>query len=174
LSARHLVWLRQTKWRIRGILPPDKPAANNIAEKNIERVATITTIGTSGFCDPNGVEQFEPEWLIEHNNHEMINQMVERHEEAHRGNWQEYMRQSANDWREYPQLTEEQLCSINCPALFITGENDKFVGEERVKRLSSLVKGSRYLVVPNGSHRPHMLRENPILVNDTILEFLER
>jgi pimeloyl-ACP methyl ester carboxylesterase len=144
-----------------------------IAERSIERVATITTIGTSGFCDPTGVEQFEPEWLIEHNNHEMINQMTERHEEAHRGNWQEHMRQSANDWRDYPQLSEEQLRSINCPALFITGENDKFVGEDRVKRLSSLVKGSRYLVVPNGSHRPHMLRENPILVNDTILDFLE-
>lgn len=30
-----------------------------------ERVVTLTAIGTSGFCDPTGAEEFEPEWLIE-------------------------------------------------------------------------------------------------------------
>lgn len=139
-----------------------------------ERAATLTTIGTGGFCDPTGVEQFEPEWLIEHGQLDTIRQMTERHEEAHRGDWQEHMRQSAQDWRRYPQLTEAQLGSIRCPALFITGEHDPFVGEERVRRLSALVTGSTYKVVAGGSHRPHMLREQPILVNDTILDFLER
>jgi len=62
--------------------------------------------------------------------------------------------------RLYPQLTENQLSSIECPSLFITGEHDQFAGEESVKRLASLVKGSSYLVVPGGSHRPHMVREN--------------
>lgn len=145
----------------------------DIAVNHPERVATLTTIGTGGFCDPTGVEEFEPEWLIEHEKHEMINLIIERHEEAHRGNWQEHMRQSARDWRLYPQLTGEQLSSILCPALFITGEHDPFAGEERVKYLSALVQDSAYLVVPGGSHRPHMLRESPILVNDTILAFIE-
>ncbi|KIL40016.1 alpha/beta hydrolase [Gordoniibacillus kamchatkensis] len=144
-----------------------------IAVNRPERVVTLTTIGTGGFCDPTGVEQFEPEWLIEHEKHDTINQMLERHEEAHRGNWQEHMRQAAEDWRLYPQLTKEQLSEIRCPALFITGEHDPFAGEARVQQLSALVKGSTYLVVPGGSHRPHMLRESPILVNDAILEFLE-
>ncbi|OAB41914.1 alpha/beta hydrolase [Paenibacillus glacialis] len=130
-------------------------------------------MGTSGFCDPTGVEEFEPEWLLEKGLQDTINQMIERHEEAHKGNWQEHMRQSAQDWRLYPQLTKEQLSGITCPTLFITGEHDKFAGEERVKQLASLVKGSKYLVIPNGGHRPHMLRENPTLVNDTILQFLE-
>jgi pimeloyl-ACP methyl ester carboxylesterase len=110
--------------------------------------------------------------LIENGKQETINQMIERHKEAHNGNWQEFMRQSAQDWRLYPQLTEEQIRSITCPALFITGEHDPFVGEEKIKRLVTLVKGSRYVVIPNGSHRPHMLRENPTLVNDTIFQFL--
>ncbi|MDF2723918.1 MAG: alpha/beta hydrolase, partial [Paenibacillus sp.] len=139
-----------------------------------ERVRTLATIGTSGFCDPTGVEQFEPEWLIEHGMRQTIDQMTERHEEAHRGDWAEFMRQSALDWRLYPQLTEEQLGSITCPALFMTGEHDPFVGEDKVKRLSSLVSGSSSFVVPGGSHRPHMAREYPVLVNDTILQFLER
>ncbi|WJH36753.1 alpha/beta hydrolase [Paenibacillus sp. CC-CFT747] len=120
------------------------------------------------------MEEFEPDWLIQQGKQEMINQMMERHEEAHRGNWQEYMRQSAEDWRKYPQLTKEQLSRIACPALFITGEHDPFVGDQRIKQLSALVKGSSYLVVPGESHRPHMTRESPLLVNVTIMDFLER
>ncbi|QGQ98226.1 alpha/beta hydrolase [Paenibacillus psychroresistens] len=136
------------------------------------RVATLTTIGTSGFADPSGADEFEPERLIETGNHEMINQMIERHQDAHQGNWQEFMRQSAKDWRLYPQLTEEQISRISCPSLFISGQHDPFVGEEKVKFLSTLVDRAQYLSVPGGSHRPHMLRESPVYVNDSILEFL--
>ncbi|REK77876.1 alpha/beta hydrolase [Paenibacillus paeoniae] len=143
-----------------------------LAVHHSDRVVTLTTIGTSGFCDPTGVEQFEPEWIVAEGLHGMIHQMTERHQEAHKGNWEEHMRQAARDWRLYPQLTESQLRGIRCPSLFITGEHDAFAGEERVKHLSSLVKGSQYLVVPGGSHSPHMIREKPILVNDTILPFL--
>jgi pimeloyl-ACP methyl ester carboxylesterase len=137
-----------------------------------QRVATLTTIGASGFADSSGADEFEPEWLIENGNHETINQMMERHQEAHRGNWQEFMRQSAKDWRLYPQLTKEQISRISCPALFISGEHDPFVGEEKLKLLSTLVEGSQYLSVPGGSHRPHMLRESPVYVNDRILDFI--
>ncbi|MFD0869240.1 Dihydrolipoyllysine-residue acetyltransferase component of acetoin cleaving system [Chlamydia abortus] len=145
-----------------------------LAVNHPERVITLTTIGTSGFCDPTGVEEFEPEWLIDKGMQTTIDQMMERHSEAHKGNWQEFMKQSAEDWRLYPQLTTEQLGSIQCPCLFISGEHDPFVDEERVKYLSSLVKGSKYLVVSGGSHRPHMTRENPTLVNDSILQLLEQ
>ncbi len=145
-----------------------------VAVNHPDRAAILTTIGTGGLCDPTGAEEFEPEWLIANGKKDTINSMMERHLEAHKGNWQEHMRQAAKDWRLYPQLTKEQLSSINCPALFITGEHDPFVGEERVKQLCSLVRGSKNLVVPNGSHRPHMLRENPTLVNDTIFQFLEK
>jgi len=137
-----------------------------------ERVVTLTAIGTSGFADPSGADQFEPEWLLEHGPQEKIEFAKERHEEAHRGNWQEFMRQSAKDWRLYPQLTREQIGGIGAPSLFISGEHDPFVGEERLKLLSSLVKNARFLVVPGGSHRPHMQRESPALVNDAILDFL--
>ncbi|MBD3919313.1 alpha/beta hydrolase [Paenibacillus sp. PR3] len=143
-----------------------------IAVNHSNRVASLTTIGTGGTCEPDGVEQFEPEWLLVHHRQDTINQMIERHEEAHRGDWQQFMRQSAQDWRLYPQLTEEQLRTISCPSLFITGEHDPYAGEEKVRWLSSLVAGSMYDVVPGGSHRPHMTREYPVLVNDTILRFL--
>ncbi|MWV42015.1 alpha/beta fold hydrolase [Paenibacillus sp. HJL G12] len=137
-----------------------------------ERVSTLTTIGTSGFADPTGVEEFEPEWLIGHDRQDTIQQMTERHEEAHLGNWQEHMRQSAQDWRLYPKLSESQLKNISCPSLLITGEHDPFVGEEKIRRLGSLIQHSEIMVVQGGSHRPHMVREQPVQVNDRILQFL--
>lgn len=137
-----------------------------------ERVATLTTIGTSGFVDPSGAEEFEPEWLIEKGKVGVIDQMIERHEEAHSGDWQTFMRESAKDWRLYPQLSKEQLASIRCGSLFISGENDPFGGEEKIKYLNSLVKGSRYLLIEGCSHSPHMVRENPVYVNDSILDFI--
>jgi len=143
-----------------------------LAVNDPDKVASLTTIGHGGFADPTGVEEFEPEWLIRHEKHAMIESMLERHEEAHRGDWQEFMRQSALDWRLYPQLTAEQISGIRCPALFMAGQHDPFASEEKLRYLSSLVPGSRYVVVTNGSHRPHMLRESPVYVNDTILEFL--
>ncbi|WP_342415065.1 alpha/beta hydrolase [Paenibacillus sp. FSL R10-2782] len=144
------------------------------AAKHPQKFATLTTIGCSGWACPEGANEFEPEWLIENGRYEMIHQMMERHEEAHRGNWQEFMRQSAKDWRLYPQLTREQLSSITCPAFFIAGEHDEFVTEEQLKDLCSLVKDSRYLIAPYCSHRPHMLREKPEFINDSILRFLNK
>ncbi|OKP98375.1 alpha/beta hydrolase [Paenibacillus sp. P46E] len=134
----------------------------------------MTTIGSSGFKEPSGADEYEPEWLAAHGKDVIIQQMLERHEEAHRGNWQEFMRQSAADWRLFPQLTEEQIHSIGCPSLFIAGEHDPFVQEFQLQHLTALVKNSQYLVVPGGSHRPHMLRENPVMVNDAILHFLKQ
>ena len=138
-----------------------------------EKVATLTTIGCSGFADPTGADDFEPEQLISSGQQGIIDHMLANHMDAHGGNWQEFMRQSAEDWREYPQLTVEQLQSICCPALFIAGEHDPFARDEQLKYLCSLVTGSRYWIVPGGSHRPHMLREKPQLVNDEILGFLK-
>jgi pimeloyl-ACP methyl ester carboxylesterase len=83
------------------------------------------------------------------------------------------MRQSARDWRLYPQLSAEQLSQISCPSFFIAGENDPFAREEQLKTLCGWVKGSRYLIISGASHRPHMLREKPQLVNDEILKFLQ-
>lgn len=135
------------------------------------KVASLTTIGTSGFNDPLR-ESTEGEWLNESGPREIIQQMTERHRDAHQGNFFEFMRQNATNERVYPHLTEDQLAGIRCAALFISGEHDPFVGVDKIKRLCALVRGARALIVPGCSHRPHMLRENPVLVNDTILDFM--
>ncbi|WP_405112829.1 alpha/beta fold hydrolase [Paenibacillus sp. FSL K6-1217] len=79
------------------------------------RIATLTTIGTSGFCEPAGAgsTNLNSCWRI--SQQAFIDQMIERHQEAHQGNWKYYLRQTVQDWIRYPDLTEEQLGSITCP-----------------------------------------------------------
>lgn len=148
-------------------------AALYCAVNHPDKVATLTTIGASGFADPTGADEYEPEQLLKNGKQSIIDHMLANHMDAHRGNWQEFMRQSAQDWRLYPQLTIQQLSNIRAPSLFIAGENDPFTSAEQLQRLCGLVQGSRCLIVPGGSHRPHMLREKPQEVNDEILSFLK-
>jgi pimeloyl-ACP methyl ester carboxylesterase len=138
-----------------------------------DKVKTLTTIGCGGVADPTGADDFEPEQLLKNNQHSLIDHMRANHMDAHRGNWQEFMRQSAMDWRSYPRFTDQQLGSIRCPAFFIAGEKDPFTPEDQLVHLTSMVQGSRYWIVPGCSHRPHMLRESPLLVNAEILQFLQ-
>jgi len=138
-----------------------------------QRIASLTSIGQSGFVASMGSEEFEPEWLLQNGRNDFIESMIERHTEAHRGNWQEFLRQKVKDWRTYPQLSNEQLSGINCPTLFIAGQYDEFATEDDLKRVTALIRNSRYVVVLGCSHRPHMSRENPVFVNDTILQFIE-
>ncbi|MCR8630202.1 alpha/beta fold hydrolase [Paenibacillus radicis (ex Xue et al. 2023)] len=137
------------------------------------RIASLTSIGQSGFVASMGSEEFEPEWLLQNGRYDFINLMKERHLEAHRGNWQEFLRQKVYDWRKFPQLSNEELRSINCPTLFLAGQYDPFAPEEDLKRVTDLIPNSSYVIVPNCSHRPHMIRENPVFVNDTILQFID-
>lgn len=98
---------------------------------------------------------------------------MERHLDAHQGNWQQFLRQKVKDWRTYLQLSDKELSSIICPALFIAGQFDVLGPEEDLKRATALIRNSSYVIVPDCSHRPHMSGENPVFVNDTILNFIE-
>lgn len=82
-----------------------------------QSIISITSIGQSGFVASMESVQFEPEWLLEHERYDFINMMKSRHMEAHRGDWQQFLRQKVTDWRTYPQLSNDQLSSIKCPTL---------------------------------------------------------
>lgn len=137
-----------------------------------QRFKTLTTIGCAGAADPTGADDFEPEALLRDGKQAIIAHMQANHADAHRGDWQEFMRQSARDWRLYPRLSDSQLADIRCPAFFIAGEHDSFVHAAQLQRLCALLPNARYWLVPGGTHRPHMLHEQPRLVNAEILRFL--
>jgi len=137
------------------------------------RIASLTSIGQCGFVACEGSEDFEPEWLLQNGREDFINSMIERHLEAHQGDWQEFLRQKVKDWRTYPRLSDEELSSIACPTLLIAGQYDELAPEDDLKRATALIRNSRYVIVPGCSHRPHMSGENPSFVNETILQFLK-
>jgi len=143
-----------------------------MAVKHPSRVGSLVTIGCSGFAEPQGADDFEPEALLRNGQQGIIDRMKANHEEAHRGNWQEFMHQSARDWRGYPRLTQEELSGIQAPSFFIAGENDPYASQAQLSFLCTLVKDSRYQIIPGCDHRPHMLGGNAPLVNHEILQFL--
>ncbi|MDQ0878756.1 pimeloyl-ACP methyl ester carboxylesterase [Paenibacillus sp. V4I3] len=147
--------------------------ALHCAVSHPHRIASLTSIGQCGFVASKRSEEFEPEWLLQNGHNDFINSMIERHMDAHQGNWQEFLRQKVKDWRTYPRLNDEELSSIACPILFIAGQYDELAPEDDLKRSAALIHNSRYVIVPGSSHRPHMNGENPVFVNDTILNFIE-
>lgn len=146
--------------------------ALHLAVSHPHRLVSLTSIGQCGFVAAEGSEEFEPEWLLQNGRNDFIHSMIERHMDAHQGNWQEFLREKVKDWRTYPRLNDEELRSIACPTLFIAGQYDELAPEEDLKRATALIHNSRYVIVSGCSHRPHMSGENPVFVNDTILDFI--
>ena len=147
--------------------------ALHLAAKYPEMVRSITTIGCGGIADPTGADDFEPESLIQSNQLQLIELMKVQHAEAHGGDWQHHMRQSAQDWRRYPSLSENDWSKLAMPMLLIGGENDIFASHQRLLEMKACCPQAEIWVVPGGSHRPHMPMEQIKEVNLRILNFLK-
>lgn len=138
------------------------------------RVRSITTIGCGGVADPSGADDYEPEALESSGQTAFIERMKTLHAEAHGGDWRQYLRESARDWRRYPDLSDEQWRRLTMPMLLIAGENDSFAPEDRLLRIRDRCPQAEILIVPGGSHRPHTVAEQPMLVNQRILSFIAK
>lgn len=134
-----------------------------------ERVQSFVSIGGGVAPVPDGSEDFLPESLLARNDINFIEDLKTRHFDAHRGNWQEYLRQTVADWRNHPNMTEEEWKAITCPVLFINGEHDPFGScTELQKKCPHAVA---YEVKASG-HRPHFVMEQGKEINELILKFL--
>lgn len=134
-----------------------------------DKVRSLVTIGGAAFPRPEGAEDFLPENLIKSGADDFIEDMKARHFEAHRGDWETYLKYTVEDWKSQPCLTDEEWQNIRCPALFINGENDPFgtVEEQKAK-----VPSAKTYKVMGGGHRPHFVGEQIDDINARILEFL--
>lgn len=142
-----------------------------MAAKYPQKVKSLVTIGGAAFPRPAGAKDFLPENLLKNNSLDFIEDMKARHAEAHRGDWQTYLRNTVADWQQQPSLTEEEWKNITCPAFFINGENDPF---GTCEELQAKVPSAKIYKVLGGSHHPHFVGEQIDDINKMILEFISR
>lgn len=140
-----------------------------MAAKYPDKVKSLTTIGGAAYPRPDGAESFLPENLINSGDTGFIEDMNLRHLDAHRGDWQTYLRNTVSDWKNHPSLTDDEWKAIKCPALFINGENDSL---GTCKELKEKVHHGRTYEVAESGHRPHFVGEKILEVNSVILDFL--
>ena len=141
-----------------------------MASTRPERVKSFTAIGAGVAPVPKGSEDFMPEKIVERNDIAFIEDMQTRHMDAHRGNWQEFLRQTVADWRRHPSMTDHDWKKIRCPVLFINGEFDSFGS---CKELKEKCPHARIHEVAGSGHRPHFVMEQGKEINKLILDFLE-
>ena len=97
-----------------------------MAAKYPDKIKSLVTIGGAARPRPEGAADFLPENLLKNGDLDFIEDIKARHHEAHRGDWQTYLRNTVADWQNHPSLTDAEWQHITCPAFFINGEHDTF------------------------------------------------
>lgn len=139
-----------------------------MAAKYPEKVKSLVTVGGGAYPRVESADSFLPESLLENNDLGFIEDMKARHQDAHRGDWQTYLRNTVADWKTHPSLTDAEWAAIQCPAFFINGENDPF---GTCAELKEKVPSAKVFQVKNGGHRPHFVGEQAKELNPMILDF---
>lgn len=140
-----------------------------MASKYPDKVKSLITIGGAVYPRPEGSDDYLPENLLRKNETEFIETIQLRHLDAHRGDWQTYLRMTVDDWKKHPCLSDDEWKNIKCPALFINGEHDPL---GTCTELQEKVPVSKIYEVKGGGHRPHFVGEQIDEVNTLILDFL--
>lgn len=139
-----------------------------MAAKYPQKVKSLVTIGGGAYPRTEGADSFLPEALLEKGDTAFIEDMKVRHYEAHRGDWQTYLRTTVADWKTHPNLTDEEWAAIKCPTFFINGETDPF---GTCAELKEKVPTAKVYEVKDGGHRPHFVGEQAKELNSMILDF---
>lgn len=140
-----------------------------MAAKYPEKVKSLVTIGGAAYPRPDGADDYLPENLLRKNDTDFIEDMRLRHLDAHRGDWQTYLKMTVADWKNHPSLSDDEWRNIRCPAFFINGEKDTL---GTCTELHEKVPASRIYEVRGGGHRPHFIGEQIEEINVKVLEFL--
>ena len=141
-----------------------------MAAKYPDKIKSLVTIGGAARPRPEGAADFLPENLLKNGDLDFIEDIKARHHEAHRGDWQTYLRNTVADWQQHPSLTNAEWQNITCPAFFINGEHDPF---GTCEELQEKVPSAKTYKVTGGGHRPHFVGEQIEDINTRILDFLK-
>jgi len=146
--------------------------ALHLAAAHPQLVRSLTVIGCGGWADPAGADEFEPEVLLHSGQTAFIERTKALHAEAHGGDWQHHLRQSARDWRAYPSLAESDWARLTMPMLLIGGEHDAYAPPHKLFAMQAKCPQAEVWTVPGCGHRPHMPTEKAKETNGRMLAFL--
>lgn len=139
-----------------------------MAAKYPEKVKSLVTVGGSAYPIVDGADDFLPESLLTNGQTGFIEDIKARHFDAHRGDWRTYLRTTVADWKAHPSLTDDEWAAIQCPALFISGEHDRYGSCAAMKEK---VPTARIYEVKGSGHRPHFVDEQAKTLNPMVLDF---
>ena len=93
------------------------------------------------------------------------------HEEAHGPeHWRLLLRALQDDSATRAEFPVEQLASVRCPVLLVSGENDEPTRRAQARRFADANAGARLAVVAGAGHAAH--HERPEAVHPLVREFL--
>ncbi|MEM5770104.1 MAG: alpha/beta hydrolase [Bacillota bacterium] len=147
----------------------------HIAIKHPERVVSLVSIGYSGLPYPKDEsDEFLAEGLLRNRQFDIINEINRKHFDAHKGDWQGFLRKTQIDDNSYTDLGEERVRAIAAPVFLIAGEHDPYSTPQQHERMKQLLPGCEVMECKGGSHNVHMVGEHTVAINKAILSFLER
>ncbi|HWR39237.1 MAG TPA: alpha/beta hydrolase [Patescibacteria group bacterium] len=145
------------------------------ASRYPDRVRSLVTIGTAGRVTAAiaaNAADFAPERLLTLRGQEYIDLLTANHYSALKGDWQQLVTMTTENWRKFPQLSTEELAAITVPTLLIAGEQDPLVGQEDLEWLAGRIGNAVFHVIPGAGHGPHTVGEQPERLNRLMLDFL--
>jgi pimeloyl-ACP methyl ester carboxylesterase len=85
--------------------------------------------------------------------------------------WPTLYRKVVTMWATQPHYTAQELAHIQAPTLVMAGEFD-IIKRQHTDHLAQAISGSEEVIIPGGTHA--MVREEPDLVNASVLRFLAK
>ncbi|MCL2549770.1 MAG: alpha/beta hydrolase [Methanimicrococcus sp.] len=152
-------------------------AAMYCAFHHPDRVKTMTSI-SSGGC-PNAdvkayLEKYCPENIDCVKYCDFIEFLKADFEPAHRGNWEDFLRETIKIGEKYPDFSDEELQRITAPFLLIYGSDDILIKIEEIERLRRNIPNFTEVKIEGAKHFPHVTGNNAEEVNDILFEFLKK
>ena len=83
-----------------------------------------------------------------------------------------FIKKIAKMWLTEPNYSEEQIKTIKCPTLVMTGQNEEYIFESHTRQLAQLLQNAQLELIPNSGHE--CLMEQRKLCNSIIDEYLRR
>jgi pimeloyl-ACP methyl ester carboxylesterase len=146
------------------------------AIKHPSRIKSFVSIGADAAynrIDKEKAKDYEPDNLVRNGYAKWIELIEVNHYEAHKGDWQYFVKRTMYNWNKYCYISDKDLQQISIPCMVIVGEKDNRIFEENLARLEALIKALRIERVKRCGHGPHVIFDKPLETNELIIEFLK-